>query len=212
MSNHEALRNVRGRVSEERRKVRILAISGSLRATSTNTVLLNSAAALAPENVDVVVYRGLGTLPHFNQDLDHGSVPVAEFRSQVRISDGIVFSTPEYAHGIPGALKNALDWLVPGVELHEKPVALFNASSRSAYAQASLAETLKVMSARVIPEASITVPLLGRDFDEGATVMDSDVCRVIRSGMAALVSAICRSADLQDADLGMAAPPDGLIG
>ena len=81
----------------------------------------------------IIVYRGLAALPHFNPDLDNDlvSLPVSEFHSQLRISDGILFSTPEYAHGIPGVLKNALDWVVSSGELYDKPVALFGASSRS---------------------------------------------------------------------------------
>jgi len=67
----------------------------------------------------------------------------------------------------PGVLKNALDWVVSSGELYDEPIALFGASSRSTYAQASLAETLKVMAARMIGEASITVPLLGRNLHEG---------------------------------------------
>lgn len=174
------------------RNLRILAIPGSLRTASSNAILLDSAAALTPVNVEVIVYRDLAALPHFNPDLDNDlvSLPVSEFRSQLRVSDGILFSTPEYAHGIPGVLKNALDWVVSSGELYDKPVALFGASSRSTYAQASLAETLKVMAARMIGEASITVPLLGRNLHEGSMVLDPDFSSLIRSAVAAFVSAI----------------------
>lgn len=70
--------------------MRILAISGSLRAASSNTILLNAAAALAPENVEVILYRGLGDLPHFNPDLDKEPAPpaVTDFRAQLRKSSG----------------------------------------------------------------------------------------------------------------------------
>jgi NAD(P)H-dependent FMN reductase len=112
------------------------------------------------------------------------------FVPELRISDGILFSTPENAHGIPGVLKNALDWVVSSGELYDKPVALFGASSRSTYAQASLAETLKVMAARMIGEASITVPLLGSNLHEGSIVLDPDLTSLIRSTVATLVSAI----------------------
>lgn len=100
--------------------MRILAISGSLRAASSNTILLNAAAALAPENVEVVVYRGLGDLPHFNPHLDKGPVPpaVTDFRTQLGKSSGVIISSPEYAHGVPGVLKNGLDWLVASGELY----------------------------------------------------------------------------------------------
>lgn len=115
--------------------VRILAISGSLRARSSNTALLGAARTLAPKGVEVVLYEGLGGLPHFNADHDGDAAPpaVADFRSRVRAADGVLISSPEYAHGVPGTLKNALDWLVGGHqnEIVGKPVALFNASPRA---------------------------------------------------------------------------------
>ena len=139
--------------------MKILGISGSLRTASVNTALLRTAATLTSHGVTLIVYDGLGNLPHFNPELDKDPLPlaVADFRSQLNSSAGVIISSPEYAHGIPGVLKNALDWLVASGELYEKPVTLFNASPRTSYAQASLAETLTVMTARLIPEASINV-------------------------------------------------------
>src|SRR5262244_2570290 len=159
--------------------MRILAISGSLRAASSNTILLNAAAALAPENFEVIVYRGLADLPHFNPDFDGdaASSAVTDFRFRLCKSSGVVISSPEYAHGVPGVLKNALDWLVRSGELYEKPVALFSASPRATFAQASLTETLEVMTARLISEASITVPLLGKGFDEAQIISDPGLSR-----------------------------------
>ncbi len=78
------------------------------------------------------------------------------WRSKLKTADGVVFSVPEYAHGVPGVLKNALDWIVGSGELVDKPVTLFNASPRGKYAQASLTETVTVMSAKVLSEASVT--------------------------------------------------------
>src|SRR5262249_45523337 len=127
-----------------------------LRAASTNTVLLNATAALAPKNLKVIVYTSLADLPHFNPDLDNDTPKaVKDFRSQLAKSAGVIISSPEYAHGVPGVLKNALDWLVASGELYEKPVALFSASPWARFAHASLTETLKVMMARVFSEASI---------------------------------------------------------
>jgi hypothetical protein len=113
--------------------VRILAVSGSLRAASSNTALLGATRALAPEGVEITLYDGLATLPHFNPDLDDldaGTAPpeVANFRALLEASDGVLISSPEYAHGVPGAMKNAIDWVVSSGEIYEKPVALFNAS------------------------------------------------------------------------------------
>jgi len=171
--------------------MRILAISGSLRSASSNTILLNAAATLAPEIVEVI-YRELASLPHFNPDLDNDAVSsaVTDFRFRLCKSSGVVISSPEYAHGVPGVLKNALDWLVRSGELYEKPVALFSASPRATFAQASLTETLKVMTARLISEASITVPLLGKGFDEPKIISDPDLSRTLRSALVAFAHVI----------------------
>jgi chromate reductase len=171
--------------------MQILAISGSLRAASTNTILLEAAASLAPEEVTLRIYDGLGDLPHFNPDLDKEPphAAVAEFRFQLRKSAGIIISTPEYAHGVPGVLKNALDWLVASGELYEKPVALFSASPRANYAQASLIETLNVMTARVVLEACIALPLLGKSLDKHGIVSEPDLSGTIRSALRAFALA-----------------------
>src|SRR5690349_21363282 len=105
--------------------MRILAISGSLREGSSNTAVLQAAAALAPLGVEIILYDGLGRLPHFNPDLDgeNAVAPVAEWRARLQSADGVLISSPEYAHGVPGSLKNALDWVVGSGEFVNKPVA-----------------------------------------------------------------------------------------
>jgi len=171
--------------------MQILAISGSLRAASTNTVLLNAAATLAPENLRVIVYPSLADLPHFNPDLDSDAPKaVKDFRSQLAKSAGVIISSPEYAHGVPGVLKNALDWLVASGELYEKPVALFSASPRATFAQASLTLTLSVMSVRLIEEASVVVPLLGKKADESSVLADPGISKAIHSALVTFAHAI----------------------
>jgi chromate reductase, NAD(P)H dehydrogenase (quinone) len=154
--------------------MRILAISGSLRANSSNTSALQALAMLAPTGIEVVLYEGLGQLPLYNPDLDvaHLPLPVAALRQEIAVADGLVICSPEYAHGIAGALKNALDWLVSGVEFPGKPVAIINTSPRAEHAQAQLREILKTMSALVVEEASIAVPLLGRNLDAAGIAAD----------------------------------------
>ena len=171
--------------------MRILAISGSLRAKSSNTNLLRAAARLAPKGVLITIYTGLGDLPHFNPDIE-GAEPdsAIDFRRQLKVSDGVLISSPEYAHGVPGVLKNALDLVVGSGELVEKPVTLLNASPRSTYAQASLRETITVMSARLIDEASVTVPLLRKDLDEAGIASDPQMSGLLRSALAAFARAI----------------------
>jgi NAD(P)H-dependent FMN reductase len=172
--------------------MRILAISGSLRASSSNTALLDAAVALAPSGIQLERYTGLGELPHFNPDLDdeHPSSSVKEWRSQLQAADAVIFSTPEYAHGIPGVLKNALDWVVGSGEFAGKPVTLFNASPRGAYAQAALTEILTVMSARVVAKASITINLLGSSLTASQIAADPTMSASLRAGLEALIQPV----------------------
>jgi NAD(P)H-dependent FMN reductase len=101
--------------------VRVLAISGSLRTRSSNRALLSAAATLAPAGMEWDTYEGLAGLPHFSPDDDEDGRPVppavAELRRRVIAAEGWIISSPEYAHGVPGSLKNALDWLVSCPEL-----------------------------------------------------------------------------------------------
>lgn len=145
--------------------MRILAISGSLRAASSNSRLIEALPALVPTGVEVVIWRGLEGLPYFNPDLDVETPPaaVAELRQQVGLAHGLVICSPEYAHGVSGAMKNALDWLVSSLEFAAIPLALINAAPRAVHALAHLRETLATMSAAFVDEACVTVPLQGRD-------------------------------------------------
>src|SRR5690349_3915443 len=108
------------------RPIQILAISGSLRAASSNTTVLRALAALALAGVAITLYDRLGELPYFNPDLDReGDTPpavVADLRARIARADALLISSPEYAHGVPGVLKNALDWLVSSLEFPGKPV------------------------------------------------------------------------------------------
>nr|WP_251029285.1 NADPH-dependent FMN reductase [Pseudomonas fluorescens] len=141
--------------------VRLLAVSGSLRQASSNSILLRATELLCPEGMLVAHYEGVGELPHFNPDLlEDPPEAVIELRSIIGQADGLLFSCPEYARGIPGAFKNMLDWLVSSEEFPGKPVALFNASPRASHAQAALRLVLETMSASIIEEASMTVNLL----------------------------------------------------
>src|SRR4051812_27411538 len=104
-------------------KISLLAISGSLRARSSNTAILHAIAQMANDTIEVKIFDGLAKLPHFDPDNTEGEVEVAYFRKCLKESDGIIICTPEYAFGVPGVLKNALDWSVSSGEFNEKPVA-----------------------------------------------------------------------------------------
>ena len=140
--------------------MRILAISGSLRAASSNTALLQSVANAMRAQAEMYLFESLGTLPAFNPEFDESAPDsVASFRALVAAADCVAISTPEYAHGVPGVLKNALDWLVGSGELYRKPVALLHVSDRGEYAQASLREILTIMGAKIVFEAVVVKQL-----------------------------------------------------
>src|SRR5438477_6154330 len=180
-------------VPEVRRYIRVLAISGSLRAGSSNTALLESAARLAHAGMEIAVFTGLGDLPHFNPDLDgeghEAPLAVASLRELVSAADGLIVSSPEYAHGVPGSLKNALDWLVSYPDFAGKPVVLWNASGAGGdRAQAALIEILQTMSARVLVEDSLLAPFLRKKLAPGADLPD-DAALAVASSLAALAAA-----------------------
>jgi chromate reductase, NAD(P)H dehydrogenase (quinone) len=172
--------------------LKLLAISGSLRAVSSNTSLLRAAQALAPNGTAIEFYGGLGALPHFNPDLDRDPLPAAvvDLRARINAADGLVISSPEYARGVAGVMKNALDWMVSDVDFAGKPVALFNASPRATHALAALRLTLETMAASVIDEASITVPLLSAPLDARGVAADPALAQMVRGALAAFVDAI----------------------
>jgi chromate reductase len=126
--------------------MRILAVSSGHRAGSSSTRLVEAPALLAPPDVEVVVYPGIGVLPHFNPDLDGDAPPaeVLDWRRKIGLGDGLVIDSPEYAHGVVGVMKNALDWLVASLEFPETPVALINPSPRAERGLAHLARNLDV--------------------------------------------------------------------
>jgi chromate reductase len=174
--------------------LRILAISGSLRALSSNTELLRAAALLDPSANAVSIYGGLADLPHFNPDDDReGSIlppAVVQLRAQVAAADAVLVSSPEYAHGVPGSLKNALDWLVSGSEMPGKPVGVLTASAHAVHAPASLVETLGTMSALVVRDAVRVVRLSGRRMDAAAILGDPELADELRAALRALGAAV----------------------
>ena len=139
------------------------------------------------------MYDGLGELPHFNPDLDEegaaAPAPVAALRALLIDADAVLISSPEYAHGVPGVLKNMLDWLVSTGELVDKPVALLNASPVGCgYAQAALLETLRTMNWNVVEEACRIEPFVPRRIVGELT--DDGALAVLASAVAALAHSI----------------------
>jgi chromate reductase, NAD(P)H dehydrogenase (quinone) len=170
--------------------MRVLGLSGSLREASINSALLRAAKRLAPSEVELVVFGGIGELPLFNPDLE-ARLPaqVLALHKAVAEADALLFASPEYAHGVSGVMKNALDWLVSFEPFVGKPVAVLNASPRAHHADSALRETLKTMSAVIVEPASVSIPLLGANLDEGGMVEDPLVSSAIKSCLAFLHTA-----------------------
>ncbi len=181
----------------------ILAISGSLRAASINSALLRATASRAPRGTCVTVCTVIGALPLFNPDLESDPPPsVAQLRAQVAAADALLIASPEYAHGVTGVIKNALDWLVSCEAFVNKPVAVLNASPRAHHADAALRETLKTMSAVIVESASLTIPLLGANLTEADMAEAPAIAHAIREALEALYGAVV----LRQADGGPAFP------
>ncbi|MCB1175028.1 MAG: NAD(P)H-dependent oxidoreductase [Leptospiraceae bacterium] len=136
--------------------IQILGISGSIRKASTNTKMLHTVAALGKGRINMPVFCALDTLPPYNPDLDLSGRPlhdsVVRFRQTCEQAQAVLFACPEYGHGIPGVLKNALDWLVSSGEINQKPVAVTNAYSNRARGWSgleSLIRTLRAMDSTI---------------------------------------------------------------
>ena len=178
----------------------VLALCGSLRKASTNAALLRTAALLARPGADIEIADWLGRLPLFNPDLedviDEREVPraVHALRLAVAAADAILIASPEYAHGVSGTIKNALDWLVSFEPFIHKPVAVINASPRATLADAALRETLRTMNAALVGERSFELPLLGAHLDDAGMAASPEVAATVREAIAALRAEISRQA------------------
>lgn len=170
--------------------MRILAISGSLRKASLNTQLLQVAKESAPEDVTVHLYEGLGTLPLFNPDLEgHEPSSVIDFQKQLARCDAVLIASPEYAHGVTGVMKNALDWVVASAELSQKPVGILNAADRAHHAWNALQETIKTMDANLIPEACLVISLTGSTLTVEAMKQEPHITSPLKKAMSVLTHA-----------------------
>lgn len=171
--------------------MRVLAISGSLRAASINSALLRAAACLARPQMHIAICSGIGVLPLFNPDLEsEPPLQVIAFRAQIACADALLIASPEYAHGVSGVIKNALDWLVSFESFVFKPVAVLNAAPRAHHADLALRETLRTMSAVIVEAASVSIPLLGARLDDREMVGSPTISLAINTALAALHDAL----------------------
>jgi chromate reductase len=173
---------------------RILAISGSLRAGSYSTALLRDAARRAGDELELVLFDGLRDLPAFDEDIadDGEGIPaVAQLKQELADADAVLISTPEYNGSVPGALKNALDWVSRPFEtnpLRGKPAAIVSSSTGSfggVWAQNDLRRILGTIGARVV-DATAAVPQAHTRVDETGELAHPETSEQLDAVVAAL--------------------------
>ena len=172
---------------------RVLCLCGSLRRVSSNRAALEAACRLAAGTFDLELYEGLGALPLFNPDADADPLPpsVLALRAAVGRADALLIACPEYAHGVPGAFKNLLDWLVGSLEFPGKPVLLLNTAARGSYhAQEALAEILHTMSADLLAARPVPVALPGAGCSSAQVLASAERCAELRVALDILVEAL----------------------
>jgi len=176
--------------------MKVLGISGSLRRRSYNGALLRVAAAQLPDGVEFEEWRGLADIPAFNEDLAVIPAVVGALKAALAEADAVLFATPEYNASVPGALKNALDWVSrPFLDnpLRGKPVAVIGASQGvfgAIWAQAELKKILRTLGAR-IDDRDFIVPEAQTAFREDGSLHDEaleSALRLLVSGLAAVLS------------------------
>lgn len=167
---------------------KIIAISGSTRQQSSNLHLLNAIVDLYGSRLDIEIFRDIAGIPHFNPDLDaeHPPEAVSRFRRLLRQADGILICTPEYAMGVPGTLKNAIDWLVSSMEFSQKPVALITASSLGEKGHRSLLETLKIIESDIPPGSQLLIPFIKTKVADNR-ITDAATLEQVRAVMESLI-------------------------
>ncbi|WGQ08447.1 NAD(P)H-dependent oxidoreductase [Pedobacter gandavensis] len=176
-------------------KINILAISGSTRKNSSNGNLIKAIAALTTDIFKVEIFEGIDTLPHFNPDLDYGKVEedpqVANFRRKISAADAILICTPEYAVGVPGTLKNAIDWTVSTMNFSKKPVALITASTAGSRGHQSLLGTLLIIESSITTDTQVLISSIQTKINSSLEITDQETLNLINkliNSLAAMVN------------------------
>jgi len=170
------------------KKIKILAIPGSLRSNSSTHVVLGEIGKMMPANINFEIFEEVGGLPHFDGSEEIPKV-VQDFLDKLRQTDGVLICTPEYAFGVPGSLKNALDWTVGTMEMTNKPTALITASTGGERGHESMLRTLGALSAKVADGSSLLISFIRSKIKEGK-ITDEKVKESIQSVVDSLIRSI----------------------
>jgi len=160
---------------------KILAISGSTRKESTNQSILKAIARLYSENLEVEMYQQLATLPHFNPDLDGQEVEtsIVTLRNAIQQADGVIICTPEYVFSLPGALKNALEWMVSTTVFSDKPVALITASGLGGKAHESLLLIMQTLQAKIGKDSTLLIQGASSKVNKTGDIVDKNTAEEV---------------------------------
>jgi chromate reductase len=160
----------------------IFAIPGSLREGSSNHKILKFIGSLIPVNINYHIYDGLATIPPFDPGLDNDKPPepVSALRTAITNADAVIICTPEYAFGIPGQLKNALDWMVSSASFSGKPTALVTASTGGENAHAALLKVLGAIDCLVIDGGTLLIPYIRSKMDSDGNLNDKDAANSLK--------------------------------
>lgn len=164
-------------------KKKILAICGSTRKQSSNLNLIRFIEQLCTDQFEFDIFTGLKEIPQFDPDDDISPAPktVDSFRKMIKEADGVIICTPEYAMGVPGSLKNAIDWTVSSAEFSDKPTALITASSVGEKGHAALLETLKIIECAIPEEIQLLIPFIKTKINQEGKVIDEGTLASLNS-------------------------------
>lgn len=172
--------------------MQILAVCGSLRDNSSNMHILHKLGSMLPAGAGYTIYKGIDELPHFNPVLDNDNPEEAfnKFRTAIQQADAVITCTPEYAFGVPGVLKNALDWTVFPGSFNTKPVAVVTASSVGNNAHASLLLTFKALGAVIPAHCELLIPFVRTKVTEQGEITDATILKAFEALVESLVAAV----------------------
>jgi NAD(P)H-dependent FMN reductase len=170
----------------------ILAISGSLREGSSNHNVLQLLGKMMPDRINYIIYDGIRNIPAFDPgiDNDNSPAPVADLREQLTQADGIIICTPEYAFGVPGALKNALDWTVSSGSFSGKPTALITASTGGENAHEAMIKILGAIDAKISPNTTLLIQFVRSKMDSSGIITDPDTSQNLKTLIEAFTNSL----------------------
>lgn len=173
-------------------KKKVIAICGSTRQASINRSLLKAIVDLSAEDLDITIFDRIANLPQFNPDNDGENVAneVVHFRQLVSGAEGIIICTPEYAHGVPGRLKNAIDWTISSSGFPHKPTLLITASTDGSYGHKALLETLKAIEAKNIDNLQLVISFAKTKINTENQITDSKTLGDVQALLARFIQTL----------------------